>query len=100
MVNNEKTILENLQPVSADASTILDGEKASAPVATVGENGSVSLNVSEYEKAANEINGATDRHILSIPLDDYTITEGLLLGIFLVLVGSAVLKLFFKIFNF
>ncbi len=97
---NEKTISQNSQSVAADTSTVLDGEKISSPVVSVNEDGSISLSNSQSDITANEINGATDRHILSTPLDDYTITEGLLLGIFLVLVGSAVLKLFFKIFNF
>lgn len=44
--------------------------------------------------------GAGDRPIMSTPLADYTVTEGLLLCIFLLLLARAIARLADKFFNF
>ncbi|MEG1880665.1 MAG: hypothetical protein RR145_05025 [Oscillospiraceae bacterium] len=42
------------------------------------------------------MSGTVEHPIMSTPLDDYTVTEGLLLGIFIAIIAAAVFK-FFKL---
>lgn len=79
----------------------MDDSTASAPPVALDETQDTQVLYAGFDTSEAVASvGAGDRPIMSTPLADYTVTEGLLLCIFLLLLARAIARLADKFFNF